>query len=214
MWGDEIASTLARDLDAKVIYEARAGLEGRFETRIGFKDVKIPDTPEDVEEENEKERVMTSNSTSLGRVKSRPGTMENRGGGSKGGKRPNTMYGRRAEREKEEEDLDSEEEEERKQMEMRPSSQPLPNTRIKKREESIGLTDTLSVSRDVPDAVWLRNQAMDKLALGLDDEAQRLFGEAAKLLVEEEPHKRTNGFAYGRHVHEAADIIQAMCKRR
>jgi hypothetical protein len=66
----------------------------------------------------------------------------------------------------------------------------------------------------MPDAARLREQAMDKLASGDSDEAQRLFGLAAQALIESEPKAPGKGFAYGRHVHEAADIIQQMCRKR
>jgi len=128
MWGDEIASVLARDLDARVVYEPRIGIEGRDETRIGFDEVKVVEE-EDDEEEEVKERVMTGKKTSLGRVRSRPGSVGKT-------KRPNTMYGRRTEKEQDELDEDEEDEED-KERNKRPKSQPMPNSRILKREVRI-----------------------------------------------------------------------------
>jgi hypothetical protein len=65
-------------------------------------------------------------------------------------------------------------------------------------------------------AAYLRTQAREKLALGLQDEAQQLFGEAAALLVNEGGADTRNPkeiFPYARHVHVAANKIQRVRAR-
>ena len=88
--------------------------------------------------------------------------------------------------------------------------------RKRKPNSTASLTETISIVEDAKQAAWLRSQAKEALLLGRNDEAARLFGESAKILVEHDADIRlpVDVFPYAEHVHDAARAIQRMCHRR
>ena len=233
-WNDEIGSSLAKDLTSEDVYNPRAKLLLDPTTALSLQS-QLPDPIDDVEE-----KLPSSKSSSSTRVPSAAsrrgtaGTISSSRGESRASTTRSEILAPMPDSSMAKTDTSrprsttahfSKEATSRPTTgdsataaaaTKRPATAPIPNTLLKKPKVSASLTETIVIADDAKSAAWLREQAKEKLALGQKAEAERLFGEAAALLVDHEADVRvpTEVFPYAPHVHVAANLIQKMCRKR
>ncbi|GMH63790.1 hypothetical protein TL16_g03801 [Triparma laevis f. inornata] len=232
-WNDEIGSTLARDLDSSNVYNPRSTLLKEKSTSVSLQSQLPPPVVEEEEEEVKKPTSATPSrkrsssglsspprsrgrSRADSRASSRSGSPNRTTRSRSSSIRPNTSAATGLTRPNSKTSSRPNTSDSEPSKTPRPATAPIPNTTLKKSKTTASLTETISITHDTQDAAWLRTQALKALSEGRKDEATKLFGEAAAILISQDADIRTVAevFAYAPHVHVAANLIQSKGRKR
>ena len=165
-WNDEVASTLARGLDANTIYNPRGVMLNDPATQLSLQSqIAEEEEEEGVGEEGEQQEMGGNNNSSRANTakstsRSRPNTSASMVGSQLSPRSPLRVSSS-------------------SQSAKRPNSSPTkpspgvkPIAKKKAKLQGVGLTETISIQEDAKQAAWLREQAKEALMLGRNDEGE------------------------------------------